>query len=41
MRAFDGTIQGALVRQRASNRDVSLAGKEVDEDGLAPLEEVI
>ena len=41
MRAFAGTIQGALVRQRASNRGVSLAGEEADEDGLAPLEEAI
>ena len=42
MRAFGGTIQGALVRQRqASKRDVSLAGEEADEDGLAPLQEVI
>ena len=42
MRAFGGKIQGALVRQRrASNRGVSLAGNESDEDGLAPLEEVI
>ena len=41
MQAFGGTIQGALVRQRAFNRGVSLAGKEADEDGLALLEEVI
>ena len=41
MRAFSGTIQGALVRQRAFNRGVSLAGEEADEDELAPLEEVI
>jgi hypothetical protein len=40
IRAFGGRIQGALVRQRSSNQGVSLAGKEVDEDGLAPLEEV-
>ena len=41
MRAFGGTIQGALVRQWASTRGVSLAGEEVDEDRLAPLEEVV
>ena len=41
MRAFGRTIQGALVQQGASNRGVSLAGEESDEDGLAPLEEVI
>ena len=42
MRAFGGTIQGALVRQRrAPNQGVSLAGKEVDEHGLALREEVI
>ena len=41
MQAFGRTIQGARVRQRASNRGVSLAGKEVNEDGLALLEEVI
>ena len=42
MWAFGGKIQGALVRQWwASNRGVSLAGDEADEDGLAPLEEVI
>ena len=41
MRAFGGTIQGVRVRQRASNRGVSLAGEEADEDGLAPLEEVV
>jgi hypothetical protein len=41
MRAFGGTIQGALVRQLASNQGASLAGEEADEDGLAPLEEVI
>ena len=35
MRAFSGKIQGALARQRVSNRGVCLAGKEVDEDGLA------
>ena len=42
MWAFGGKIQGAFVQQRwASTRSVSLAGKEADEDGLAPLEEVI
>ena len=41
MQAFGGTIQGALVQKRASTRGVSLAGEEADEDGLAPLEEVI
>ena len=42
MQAFGGTIQEALVRQQqASNRGVSLVGKEADKDGLAPLEEVI
>ena len=41
MRAFGGTIQGALVRQQAFNQGVSLAGKETDEDGLVLLEEVI
>ena len=40
-RAFGGTIQGALVRQRASTQGMSLAGEEVDNDRLAPLEEVI
>ena len=40
MRAFGGRIQGAFVRQCSSNQGVSLAGEEVDEDGLAPLEEV-
>ena len=42
MRAFGGTIQGALVRQRrASKQGVSLAGEEADKDGLALLQEVI
>ena len=42
MWAFGGQIQGALVQQRrVSNCGVSLAGEEADEDGLAPLEEVI
>ena len=41
MRAFGGTNKGALVRQWASNRGVSLAGEEADEDGLALREEVI
>ena len=40
VRAFGGKIQGVLVQQRTSNRTVSLAGKEADEDGLAPLEEM-
>ena len=41
MQAFGGTIQGALMRQRASNQGDSLVSKEADEDGLALLEEVI
>ena len=42
IRAFGVIIQGALVQQRwASNQGLSLAGEEADEDGLAPLEEVI
>ena len=41
MRAFGGTIQEARVQQQASNQGVSLAGNEADEDGLAPLEDVI
>jgi hypothetical protein len=41
MRGFSGTTQGELVRQRAFNRGVSLAGEEADKDELAPLEEVI
>ena len=41
IRAFGGTIQEALVQQRASTRGVALAGEEADEDGVASLEEVI
>ena len=41
MQAFGGTIQVAIVQQCVSNRGVSLAGEEADEDGFAPLEEVI
>ena len=46
IRAYGGTIQGSLVRQRASNRAVSLAAvneadrDEADQEGLAPMEEV-
>ena len=40
VRAFGGRIQGAFVRQRASNRGVSLVGEDADEDELVPLQEV-
>jgi hypothetical protein len=40
MRAFGGRIQGALVRQRASNQGVSLAGEDADDDELVQLQEV-
>ena len=46
IRAYGGTIQGSLVRQRASNRAVSLAAlneadrDEADQEGLALMEEV-
>ena len=41
VRAFGGSIQGSLVRQRASNRGVSVAGMNSDqeEEDLVPLEE--
>ena len=41
LRAYGGRIQGALVRQRASNRGVSLAdmGSDVEEEDLVSLEE--
>ena len=41
VRAYGGTIQGSLVRQRPSNRAASLtSSNQADEDGLAPLVEV-
>ena len=40
VRAFGGRIQGAFVRQRESNRGVSLVGEDADEDELVPLQEV-
>ena len=41
VRAYGGTIQGSLVRQRASNRAVSMAAQdEADQENIAPLEEV-
>ena len=40
VRAFGGRIQGAFVRQRPSNRGVSLVGEDADEDELVPLQEV-
>ena len=40
IRAYGGTIQGALVRQRASNRQVMLASHdEADDERLQPLVE--
>ena len=42
VRAFGGSIQGSLVRNRASNRGVSVVGMNSDheEEDLVPLEEV-
>ena len=41
VRAYGGTIQGSLVRQRASNRAVSMTAlDEADQEMIAPLEEV-
>ena len=40
IRAYGGTIQGSLVRGRPSNRVVSLASQNEDQENLAPFEEV-